>query len=142
MNGSVSIYGMIFSSILPLYIGSGGNYPYNQLNSLDKMVGGVDYAPLTPIYNTNILTLLSTTKCLNENGCIIHNLVYGSDALMKLVANVSINTTNSTAYAGWTTAGMEANWGSGIIRFGYNETVWFYGWSLNGTGMNIDYEVR
>ena len=139
MNGSVAIFGIVTSSIPPLYIGVGA---YDWTSSQGKMAGGVDYAPLTPIYNSNILQLLSSSKCLVEGGCIVHNLVYGSDALMKLTANVSAGATNTTAYSAWTTGGIEANWGSGIIRIGYNETVWFYGYTLNGTGMNINYELR
>jgi len=49
LNGSVQIYGTTNSTGFPsLRVGNAGSgYPYNSSNSLNKLIGAVDYAPLT-----------------------------------------------------------------------------------------------
>lgn len=48
MNRTVKLSGSVLSDIPSLYIGTNGSgYPYNNVNSLGKIVGAIDYAPLT-----------------------------------------------------------------------------------------------
>ena len=59
VDGSVSITGIVDSSISGFYIGSSGSVPYNNANSLGKVIGSIDYAPLT-IFLTSASTASNT----------------------------------------------------------------------------------
>ncbi|MFA5077461.1 MAG: LamG-like jellyroll fold domain-containing protein, partial [Candidatus Micrarchaeia archaeon] len=84
LNGSVEIKGSVNSSIGGLYIGaSGAGYPYNSTNSLGKMIGGVDSAPLTAAF---ISPLLSEIIAPQNNSVI----GYANGTL-----NVAVNYTGS-----------------------------------------------
>jgi hypothetical protein len=73
LNGSVSVYGTVVSSVAGLYIGtSGSGYPYSTANSQGKLSGTItDYAPLTnqqnvaPVMNTS--TILPSPAYRNES---------------------------------------------------------------------------
>ena len=71
LNGSIYVQGGVSSSIPGLYIGTGGaGYPYNSTTSLGKVLGVVDWAPLTSektIACGDVLSVSGKTYTMTEN---------------------------------------------------------------------------
>ncbi len=132
ITGLVNINGLANSSITGLHIGtSGSGYPYNNANSLNKVTGVTDYAPLTPFSNSaptiSSISILPQPAYTNEslrgycNATDIDNntLQYYHQWYLNNVANAS---GNIGRYAQGTQINI-ANISSNLLAVGQNWTL-------------------
>ncbi|MGV8086226.1 MAG: choice-of-anchor Q domain-containing protein [Candidatus Woesearchaeota archaeon] len=107
IDGSVDITGNVTSSISGLYLGDyGSGYPYNSINSLNKISSGViDYSPLTP-YITTGPGGSNLTGNLTVNYSV-GGLAIGNSSNFELPAILNINATPNEYYTfnNWTNIG-------------------------------------
>jgi parallel beta-helix repeat protein len=97
--GQVGIYGITWSSLPNYLIGTIGNLPYNSSNSLNKVIGAIDYAPLVWGYNYTsgnwIIDCTLYGSIVGNTNMLKNNVTFNGTGIVNIYGNVTNITTRS-----------------------------------------------